>query len=131
MTLFADLAFVLPLARSFRYIVPPALAAAAAPGKRARAPLGGKSAVGFIVAVDDQPPKDGLALKEILEIVDAEPAVTPDALELTLRLAAHFGSARGELLAACLPPSRELRTSAKVALTAQGRAALAEGRLSG
>lgn len=131
MTPFADLAFLLPLARSFRYIVPPGLAAAAAPGKRARAPLGGKSAVGFIVAVDDRPPDGDLVLKEIQEILDDEPVVDRDALELTRRLAAHFGSSRGELLAACLPPSRGIRTSARIALTEAGRAALAEGRLMG
>jgi primosomal protein N' (replication factor Y) len=130
MTLFADLVFPLPLAHSFRYIVPPNLAAAALTGKRALAPLGGKTLAGFIVAVDDKAPGESIVLKEIQEIVDPEPVVSPRAVDFTRRLSAHFGSSWGELLAACLPPSREIRTSTKVVLTEQGRAALKDGSLS-
>ncbi len=130
MTLFADLVFPLPLARSFRYIVPDRLAVDALVGKRALAPLGRKTLAGFIVAVDDRPPDEGLVLKEILEILDPEPVVPPRAVDFTRRLGLHFGSSWGELLAACLPPSREIRTSTKVALTEEGRAALKDGSLS-
>jgi primosomal protein N' (replication factor Y) len=130
MTLFADLVFPLPLARSFRYIVPERLSADAQPGKRARAPFGRKMQTGFIVAVGDRPPGDGIALKEILEIVDPEPVVPPRAVDFTRRLGVHFGSSWGELLAACLPPSREIKTSTKVVLTDEGLAALKAGSLS-
>ncbi len=130
MTLFADLVFPLPLDRSFRYVVPPNLAACVRPGKRARAPFGRKVLAGFIVAVDDRPPDGGLDLKDILDVLDTEPVVSDWTLEFTRRLSARYGSSWGEFLQAHLPPSRELKTSTKVKLTEEGLAAWREGRLS-
>ena len=130
MTLFADLVFPLPLDRSFRYIVPPNLAARVRPGIRARAPFGRKVLAGFIVAVDDRPPDGGLDLKEILDVLDPEPVVSGWTLEFTRRLSARYGSSWGEFLQAHLPPSRELKTSTKVRLTGEGLAAWREGKLS-
>ncbi len=130
MTLFADLVFPLPLDRSFRYIVPPNLAARVRPGKRALAPFGRKTLAGFIVAVDDRPPDGRLDLKEIREVLDPEPVVSDRTLEFTRRLSARYGSSWGEFLQAHLPPSRELKTSTKIKLTEEGLAAWREGRLS-
>ena len=130
MTLFADLVFPLPLDRSFRYTVPPHLAALVRPGKRARAPFGRKTLTGFIVAADDRPPDGGLDLKDILDVLDPEPVVSDWTLAFTRRLSARYGSSWGEFLQAHLPPSRELKTSTKVKLTEEGLAAWREGRLS-
>jgi primosomal protein N' (replication factor Y) len=123
MTLFAEVVFPLPLDRTFHYLVPDDAADRAAPGVRIRAPLGPKIQAGFIIGVSGVPPAGDYSLKEIREVLDAEPALTAAALAFARRLSTHHRSPMGEFLQAMLPPSLEFRASMKIRLTGAGAAA--------
>jgi len=129
MSRFADIVFALPLPQAYTYAVPDEWAAAARPGVRARAPLGPKTAAGIIVRVHDQPPA-GASLKPLLDVLDPEPIIPPDILDLAGRLSRRFFSSWGELLRPAVPPALSGASSMKVSLTEPGRAALAAGSLS-
>jgi primosomal protein N' (replication factor Y) (superfamily II helicase) len=130
MSLFADIVFALPLPQAYTYAVPGEWAAAARPGARARAPLGPKTAAGIIVRVHDQPPA-GAVLKPLLEVLDPEPIIPPEILDLAGRLSRRYYSSWGELLRPAVPPALSGASSLKAGLTKAGRAALAAGSLAG
>jgi primosomal protein N' (replication factor Y) len=130
MSLFADIVFALPLPQAYTYAVPGEWAAAARPGARARAPLGPKTAAGIIVRVHDQPPA-GASIKPLLAVLDPEPIIPPDILDLAGRLSRRYYSSWGELLRPAVPPALSGGSSVKAALTEAGRAALAAGSLAG
>jgi len=123
MTRLAEVVFPLPLSQSFLYLIPSKDLDAAKPGVRVQAPLGSKTLAGFIVRVQEQGLPGDIALKEIKEIIDEEPVVSPATLAFTRRLSGHFCSSWGEFLQATLPPSLEMKTSAKVRLTEKGKQA--------
>ena len=130
MTLYAEVVFPLPLSQSFFYIIPPKDLDGAKPGVRVIAPLGHKMQAGFIVQVHEHRPLGDIPLKEIREVIDEEAVISPVALSFTRRLSAHYCSSWGEFLQAMLPPSLEIKTSAKVRLTEKGIEALQNKTLS-
>ncbi|MGD0783490.1 MAG: primosomal protein N', partial [Candidatus Aminicenantales bacterium] len=130
MSLFADVVFALPLSQAYTYSVPEEWRAAARPGARARAPLGPKAAAGIIVRVHDRPPA-GAVLKPLLGVLDPEPVIPPDILDLAGRLSRRYDSSWGELLRPAVPPALSRASSVRAALTEAGRAALAAGTLAG
>jgi primosomal protein N' (replication factor Y) len=127
----AEIVFPLPLVRRFRYSVPEALRNEVRPGVRARAPLGRTTLPGFVVQVSERAEDDGLALKDIESILDADPVVTAADIALADALSRHFYSSAGAFLEAMLPPSLEVRSTSKARLTAAGALALRENRMSG
>jgi len=131
MSLFAEVVFPLPLSRGFWYAVPAELEKDARVGVRVFAPLGQKRQAGFIAGLSDCRPDADIALREILKVLDPCPVVSPAILRFTQRLSEYYLSSWGEFLQASLPPSLEIKASAKIALTDSGREALAAGTLSG
>jgi primosomal protein N' (replication factor Y) len=129
MTRTADLVFPLPLSQAFTYRVPDSLAERARRGSRATAPLGKKTLTGFIVAVRSETPAERRALKDLLDVLDEEPAFTERLLGFTEALSRYYHASWGMVLQAALPPSRVPRRKARVRLTDAGREALAGGRL--
>jgi primosomal protein N' (replication factor Y) len=130
MTLFAEVVFPLPVDQSFFYIVPTAWTGAAKAGSRVMAPLGNKVQMGFIVRLSDRGPDRTINLKEIVEVVDEVPQISEDILSFTQQLSAAYFSSWGEFLAASLPPSAVVKTTAKAFLTEKGGDALKEKKLS-
>jgi len=130
MSLFAEVVFPLPLSQSFLYAVPPALAGAAKPGSRIRAPLGSKIHLGFIVRLLEESPSQIVQLKEILEVIDDIPTISEEILSFTEKLSSFYFSSWGEFLAASLPPSAAVRTATKTTLTDKGRELFKAGKLS-
>lgn len=122
MSLFADVVFALPLPRAFTYAVPEALAGLLRPGQRVRVPLRSRPAEAFVVRTHDQaPPAEA---KPILELIDAEPVIPADILDLTARLSRRFLSSQGEMLRTALPPAlRSIQPASKPAPKARRRAA--------
>src|SRR5579884_1005158 len=95
----AEVAFALPLHRTFDYLVPEALASAVAPGSRVRAPFGPRRLTGFVVALKEA--GDGRALKAL---DGAEPPVWgPDLVDMARWLSEKYCASLGEALSALLP----------------------------
>ncbi len=102
-------ALPLPLETLFTYGVPERLADKALPGARVEVPFGRRSMQGVIVpgpgpgsAHTDAP--DPAALKQIVAVLDDEPALPPELLDLTAWIAEYYACSWGEACKAALPP---------------------------
>ena len=100
--LFADVAVPLPLPEPLTYEVPPAYAPLAVPGVRARVRVGKRRLTGVIVAVHDRRP-EGIDLRPVEEIVDVEPVLPPDLLDLARFTANYYMAPLGEVVRTMLP----------------------------
>lgn len=96
-----EVAQPVPVRRTFDYEIPESLLPSAHPGVRVRAPFGPRSLVGTLLSVRRAVPER--ALKAIDSILDAEPFLGPDMLELASWLARRYGAAPGDCHRALLP----------------------------
>jgi primosomal protein N' (replication factor Y) len=123
MSLYAEIVFPLPVNQSFSYLVPEAFREKAKIGSRVIAPLGHRRLTGFIIDLKESGPPPEFELKEIVDVLDGEPAFSPALLSLTRKLSDYYYSSWGELLQAALPPSFILKSQTKVFLTEEGKVA--------
>jgi primosomal protein N' (replication factor Y) len=96
-----------PLRRVFTYRVPESIVAEIKPGARVNVPFGRRNLTGYVVSISDGLPAD-LAIdesriKDVIEIIDDEPMITPEILKLTQWTADYYASFWGETLKAALP----------------------------
>jgi primosomal protein N' (replication factor Y) (superfamily II helicase) len=93
----------------FTYNVPPALAGEVALGQRVAVPFGNsRRATGYVVGFPDAAP-DGVALRDVVEVLDAFPPFTPKLVELLRWAEDYYLVPPGELLRAALPPGLNAR----------------------
>ncbi len=121
--LLADVAVPLPLPDPLVYEVPAAWAAQAAPGVRARVLVGKRRLTGMIVEVHRRRP-EGVSLRPIVEILDREPVLTPDLLELARFTADYYMTPLGEVVRSMLPADLPPWGDRKVWLTDAGALAV-------
>lgn len=115
MSLFVDLAFPVEVNKTFTYIVPPELHDVVKPGVRALVPFGKRTAVGFIVSISDKSPIRNL--KSIYDILDDNPLLSDELLQLTKWISEYYFAPWGEVLKAALPPGSLQRSKRLVTLT--------------
>ncbi len=110
---FVEVVFPLPLDRSFYYSVPETLKPSVVIGKRVIAPLGRRTAVGYITGIRDEVEVSGL--KEIFDIIDDEPLFNKKRLSLYKNLSTYYITPLGEVIKTAhaneLPPKEERRFS--------------------
>src|SRR5438094_560683 len=117
-----------PLHDLFTYRVPEPLRPLVRPGMRVRMPLGRQTRTGVVAGfVDVAPPGE---LRPILDVLDADPFVPPDLLELCRWPAGYYLASLAEVLAAVVPvalpaPGRERVVRLLRRLTPEEEAALA------
>jgi primosomal protein N' (replication factor Y) len=121
--LLADVALPLPLPDPLTYEVPANWAAQAVPGVRARVWVGKRRLAGMIVAVHRRRP-EGVNLRPIIEILDREPVLTPDLLELARFTAGYYMAPLGEVVRPMLPADLPPWGDRKVWLTDAGALAV-------
>ncbi len=97
-----------PLRRLFDYVVPQTMASAAVPGMRVRVPFGGREAIGVIVSMADVPMETAAAevsfdSKPLTAVLDAEPLIPAELLDLCRWAADYYRHPLGEVLSAALP----------------------------
>lgn len=96
-----------PLRRSFTYRIPEKLRPLIKLGARLMLPFGRRDLTGYAVGLHaDLPPDveiDESKIKDVIELTDEEPLVTPEILELTKWTADYYASFWGEMLKASLP----------------------------
>ncbi len=105
--LYAEVALPLPLPGPLTYEVPDAFAPLARPGVRARVQVGRRRLVGVVVAVHAERPPDleeRIELRPLEEIIDLEPVLGPELLELAGFVAGYYLAPPGEVFRAMLPP---------------------------
>jgi len=107
-SLIATVAVAAPLEKSLSYRVPEALRSSVQVGVRVRVPLGRRTAVGYLLALDEGDP-DGL--KDIAEVLDRDPLFTPELSAFYLRAAAYYLYPPGEAIRTALPSGLSGRDS--------------------
>lgn len=113
MGLIAEIAYPLPVHRTFDYSIPSELKARILPGMRVRAPFGPRGSLsGTVMAVRDGTSK--FKLKAISSLLDPEPLASQETLALAAWLAERYCAPIGECLKMMVPAN--LR-SAKRAIT--------------
>jgi len=117
-----EVALPLPLRTSFTYRVPDALDELAVTGARVVVPFRNRSMLGVILERGNR--ADNAELKEIAEVPDAVPALSPRLIELGRWVASYYLAPIGETLRAMLPPSVELQFRREWLINDAGRARL-------
>jgi primosomal protein N' (replication factor Y) len=106
---------------SYTYRLPERLREAAVVGHLVQVPLGLSTSLGVVVALTDTPPADlpdGVEIRDIHEIVDPLPVVTPHQIELARWIASEYLAPLSEAMRLMLPPALESRTWIVVSHTA-------------
>ena len=99
---FADVAVPLPIFQTFVYSIPDSLKDRLQPGSRVFVPFGSRHLTGITVRFHDDAPEG--KVKAVCELLDEQPLLSPQQLELGLWIASYYFAPPGEALRVMLPP---------------------------
>ena len=123
--LYAEVALPLRLSQTFTYKLPLTLGEDARVGARMLVPFGRQMLTGYVVALHEElDPALGLEeseIKEAEELLDAEPLLTPEVLEITRWISDYYAAPWGEVLKAALPAGLNAGVDQVVTITQDGR----------
>ncbi|HEY0377046.1 MAG TPA: primosomal protein N' [Pyrinomonadaceae bacterium] len=126
---YAEVAVPLHVTQTFTYRLPLALREDARLGSRLLVPFGRKRLTGYIVALlhelDPAADLSDAEIKDAEELLDAEPLLTPEVLEITRWVADYYAAPWGEVLKAALPAGLNATVEQILSITAEGRDELA------
>ncbi|MBC7562178.1 MAG: primosomal protein N' [Gemmatimonadaceae bacterium] len=100
--LLAAVALPVAVSRAYVYSVPESLRTRVVPGSRVVVPLGGRTLIGIVTAIDVPAPVKG-RLRDILDAPDAGRTLTPELLTLGRWMARYYAAPPGIVLRAMLP----------------------------
>jgi primosomal protein N' (replication factor Y) (superfamily II helicase) len=122
MPAYADVALPVPLDQAFTYavngVVPPV-------GARVLVPFSGQKLMGVVVRVHDDKP--GYETKPIQQVLDDEPLLPAELMQLAEWIAQYYVAPLGEVLRGMLPLAAEVKRNFLYAITDAGRKVLREG----
>ncbi len=95
------------------------------PGQRVQVPLATRKATGIVLRAGSMLPP-GIQARPILRVLDTEPVLTPELLELGLWIADYYVAPIGEVFRAMLPLRSATRRARLVRLSAKGQQRLQE-----
>src|SRR5438477_2822296 len=127
--MFAEVAVPVSVYQTFTYALPASFAASAQPGCRVLVPLGKQLLTGYVVGLyasleEAGQTADDYEVKEVEELFDTDPLLTPELLELTKWIADYYFAPWGEVIKCCLPTGINAEAETIVSITTEGRAAL-------
>ncbi|MGH9731833.1 MAG: replication restart helicase PriA [Candidatus Acidiferrales bacterium] len=122
---YCEIALPVPLRSPFTYAIPQHLSNSDLVGSRVVVPFRNRAMVGVVVALVANP-SEGKKTREIVELLDAAPALPPKLIELGMWVSRYYVAPVGETLRAMLPPLAEVRPEREFELTEHGRDFLAE-----
>ena len=122
---YAQVAVPVHLTKTFTYRLPISMHAVAQVGSRVMVQLGRKPTTGYIVALLPRL-RTGTSLieseiKDVQELLDVDPPLTPQVLEITRWVAEYYAAPWGEVLRAALPAGINVAIEQTVSITRQGR----------
>jgi primosomal protein N' (replication factor Y) (superfamily II helicase) len=121
----AEVLVTAPVSGSFHYRVPARFTATARLGARVLVRFGGKQITGVIMRTGTPPPPELKKLLDITDVLDDEPALSAELLDLCLWIASYYEAPPGEVIKAALPAGSGVKAHRVLALTAAGEAMLA------
>jgi primosomal protein N' (replication factor Y) len=123
---YVEVALPVPLPEPLVYAVPPGYRVIAVPGVRVRVRIGRRRLVGIVVGRRDEPPA-GVAMRWLESVLDREPVLAPDLLELARFTAGYYLAPIGEVVRSMLPADLEPWGDRRVWLTDRGALAMPRG----
>lgn len=122
---FAHVAIPVHLRKLFTYRLPASMQRSAQVGSRVMVQLGAKATAGYIVELVSRL-RTGTSLieaelKDIQELLDVDPPLTPEVLEITRWVADYYAAPWGEVLRAALPAGINATVEQTVSITAEGQ----------
>ncbi|MBU2591052.1 MAG: primosomal protein N' [Nitrospinota bacterium] len=127
MSLFAEIAFDLPLAGTFTYIIPEEMISSAKPGVRVVAPFGRRKLVGYIISLKDS--SEFPNPKEIVKLLDPEIVIPAGIIDLATWISNYYICTLGEALGAALPFWGDIKEVSIYSLTPKGDKELYGGKI--
>ncbi len=122
---FSEVALPLPMRQTFTYRLPVGFGDLVKPGSRLLVPFGKRSITGYVVSLSDELDQelglDESAIKNAAELLDEEPLLTNEILELTRWTADYYAASWGEILKASLPAGINAASEMIVKITETGR----------
>lgn len=100
---FAELVFPVSLKQVFTYRIPEALSGLVVPGMRCLLSFGRRQTVGLVTGLASKAPIQAKTMKSIDSLLDTEPSLSPDLLQLGQWIADYYYCSLGEALFAMLP----------------------------
>ncbi|HEV2280749.1 MAG TPA: primosomal protein N' [Acidobacteriaceae bacterium] len=122
MPAYCDVAVPVPLDRVFTYAVGDGIPVV---GGRVLVPFRNEKLAGVVVKLHDEPPS--VETRPLLGVLDTEPALSPQLLELGRWIAQYYLAPVGEVLRSMLPLTSEVRRKVLFRIADAGRQALAAG----
>src|SRR6266404_2961211 len=131
---FAHVAIPVHLRKLFTYRLPPSMQRSARIGSRVMVQLGAKAVAGYIVELIPRL-RTGTSLieseiKDVQELLDVDPPLTREVLEITRWVADYYAAPWGEVMRAALPGGINATVEQVVSITAKGREALSKSEAS-
>ena len=123
----ASVAVPVPFLDPLTYRVPDGLVTPL-PGARVLVPLGTRTVTGCVVSRGATGDRN---LKDLIDVLDAEPFLPRDVLELALWVAEYYACGPGEAVAAAMPPYAWLESERRVQITDLGRGQIQDGGTNG
>ena len=123
----ASVAVPVPFLDPLTYRVPDGLVTPL-PGARVLVPLGTRTVTGCVVSRGATEERN---LKDLIDVLDAEPFLPRDVLELALWVAEYYACGPGEAVAAAMPPYAWLESERRVQITDLGRGQIQDGGTNG
>ncbi|MDR2860482.1 MAG: primosomal protein N' [Elusimicrobiota bacterium] len=100
-----EIAAPVPIKNTFHYLPPAGMQAEDIVGKRVKIPFGNRKIIGYALGLADAEQERSFKLKEILEVIDIEPIITKEAIELAKYISQEYICSIGEALSSIVPPS--------------------------
>lgn len=109
---FAEVAVTGTVNRLLTYRIPESLRGGVQVGSAVRVPLKTRQVTGFVVSLEDETGID--EVRDILDLVDAEPVLSGEILELGRWMSSYYMAPMGDVLRRALPPGVARATRARV-----------------
>jgi len=120
---FVDIALPLPVGQTLTYHLTPYQLERVKPGARVRVPVGRRRMIGYVVAARAAAPA-GFETRAIEALIDRDPVLPPELLELARFAADYYLAPLGDLLAAMIPAEADAWGDRRLRLTDRGAMAL-------
>src|ERR1051326_5271651 len=117
--LYCDVSLPVPLDQAFTYRLLETLQHRVQPGCRVLVPFGARKLTGLVLKLHDSPP--GGPLKEVLRLIDEQPVLEPELIDLGRWIAQYYCAPLGEVLRGMIPLTGEIRKTRVYSLTDSGR----------
>ncbi len=114
---YVQIAFNLPLDKLFYYRIPDNLQPKIKVGQRVLAPFGVRKLTGYVAALSANCSKEFSSIKSILDILDDEPLITPQVMQLARWISKYYICPLGICLAGMLPKGIDIQSWQRVIIT--------------